>query len=115
MPPHGYIRVRGVRFNRETQAFEMWCPDCAMRHKNSTFWPLTLEYWKPSDGLARCRACWADKRRRDQRGYRARKREHYIEYNRAYYAENAELLRWKNNQRKAARRKAKAALSSEEG
>lgn len=108
MAPHGYTRTRGVRYNRQTESFEMWCPDCDMKGRSATFWPLTLEFWKVEDGLARCRACWLEKRRRDQKGYRAEKREHYIEYNRAYYAKNSELLRWKNNQRKA-RRKADAA------
>lgn len=106
MPDHGYIRTRGVRYNRRTESYEMWCPDCEGKHGTATFWPLTDEFWVPHRGLARCRACWAEKKRRDEKGRRAEKREALVAYNRAYYAENRELLRWKDNQRKAARRAA---------
>lgn len=107
MPAHGYARTRGVRWNRQTLAFEMWCPDCASKggaQGGPTFWPLTHEFWDVHNGLSRCRACQAEKKRREERGRRALKRDELNAANRAYYAANRELLRWKDNQRKAERR-----------
>ena len=49
-------RRRGVRWNEDTQSFEMWCPDCDKYEHGATFWPLTLEFWHPGR-LQRCRAC----------------------------------------------------------
>ena len=84
----------------------MWCPDCAAKHGLTSFWPISDEYWDVQRGLARCRACWAEKKRREEKGRRATKREELIAANKAYYQENRELLRWKQNQYKAARRAA---------
>lgn len=104
MPAHGYERTRGVRWNRAEQQFEMWCPSCAAIDNGPSFWPLTQEFWDVRTGLTLCRACRAEKKRRDERGRRAAKRDEIAAKNRAYYAGNRELLRWKDNQRKADRR-----------
>lgn len=106
MPAHPYLRTRGVRWNKELECFEMWCPDCQARNDGPTFHPLDPEFWDVSRGLARCHACWAQKKRDAEKQRRADKRELLIAQNRAYYQENKELIRWKDNQRKAARRAA---------
>lgn len=111
MPAHPYIRTRGVRWNKDTDCFEMWCPDCAAQRDIPTFHPLDEEFWDVTRGLARCRACWAEKKRRDEKNRRALKREEIVAANRAYYQDNRELLRWKDNQRKRARRAAAGAES----
>jgi hypothetical protein len=49
--------VRGVRWNEETQEFEMRCDACAGTQRGPSYWPLTLEFWTPEHGLAKCRAC----------------------------------------------------------
>lgn len=46
----------GVRF-REDVGFEMRCESCAHKAIES-YWPLDLEFWSPSKGMTRCRACW---------------------------------------------------------
>ena len=106
MPPHEYIRTRGVRWSKEQECFTMWCPGCAAKGNTATFWPLTPEFWDVNAGLSRCRACTLELKRIKEAGRRATKREELIEKNRAYYSENRETLRWKDNQRKAQRRAA---------
>jgi hypothetical protein len=112
MPAHPYIRTRGVRWNKELKCFEMWCPDCAERNDGPTFHPLDEEFWAVDYGLARCRACWAEKKRHDEKNRRALKREAIIAANRAYYQDNRELLRWKDNQRKTVKRSAVVRVAS---
>lgn len=97
---------RGIRWNQETQAWELRCDDCVRYGRGATYWPLTQEFWSPRAGVARCRACWAEKKRRDERERKRLKREEILEANRRYYRENHELLRWKDNERKRLRRAA---------
>ena len=104
MPPHGYERTRGVKWNKETLSFEMWCPSCSTKRNTSTFWPLTPEFWPVAYGLTVCKACRAEDKRSAEKTRTATKRDEKVAANHAYYQENRELLCWKDNQRKVARR-----------
>jgi adenylate kinase len=73
-------RIRAnVRWNRELEIFEMYCPDCVVAtNAGANFWPLSEEFWIYAS-LQRCRACNlkkdADriaKRRREDPEFRAR-------------------------------------------
>lgn len=89
----------------------MLCPDCARYRpgNTTTYWPITTEFWDTRKGLGRCRACWSEKKRRDERERRrGPRRAALLEANRAYYAENRDLLNMKDAQRKAARKAAAA-------
>ena len=46
---------RGVRF-REDVGFEMRCDSCATSG-GTRYWPMTTEFWWPTHGLSKCRAC----------------------------------------------------------
>lgn len=52
---------RGLRY-REATGFELRCLGCADSDQpgDSRWWPLTTEFWFPSRGLSRCRACWRE-------------------------------------------------------
>jgi hypothetical protein len=51
-----------VRYDRELGEFLLRCDDCSMEKAGPRFWPLTLEFWQPAQGLRRCRACLAVRR-----------------------------------------------------
>jgi hypothetical protein len=52
-----------VRYRPE--GFELQCSYCR------EFLPLTVEFWRVTSGLARCKACWAAYFAARQRGYSA--------------------------------------------
>jgi len=59
-----------VRYNKDTEEFEMRCESC--KQKNSQiFWPLTLEFWNPESGMKMCRACGKEKKAADQKARRS--------------------------------------------
>lgn len=110
MPPGLVSRLhRGVRFNPAEDSWEMFCPDCDRYGRHETYHPLDHDLWDYRKGLARCRACWVDKKRRDER---ARKRlipkEVKREQNRRYAEENRHAINLKRN-----RRRAEARMSSD--
>lgn len=105
MPAHGLARTRGVRYNEATQCFEMWCPDCDRAGgKGGTFWPLTLEFWRPHS-LQRCLACTQEQARRHEEQRRRTLSPTSIQAkNAAYYAANKVVLNAKRAARRAAKR-----------
>lgn len=105
----------------EHGTFLMRCEDCATKNKGTAFWPLTVEFWNPTLGLQRCRACHRDHRRKrhrqsvEQRRATQRRRYHEIRdvilpKRRAYYAEHQDRIR---EQRRAAYHRRKASRGSE--
>jgi hypothetical protein len=89
----GNARPVLVRFDRDLGEFQAQCRDCAKAERQSYF-PLTLDFWLPSQGVQRCKACINTKRRiarraamdakEKQRRYYAAHREHRLEWVRAY-------------------------------
>jgi hypothetical protein len=102
--PANINRARGVRWNKDTLTFEMWCPSCEAKGNTATFWPLDPEYWAIGRTLQTCKACNAESKRRAEKTRRAAKRDELVAANRVYYQDNRELLRWKDNARKKAKR-----------
>ena len=88
----GEVRSR-VRWNPDTETFEMRCVQCAYLQPNrgggSSFWPLTLEFWERTN-MSRCRACikaYDQRRSMDKRrgeGLTARQAAKKLEQRRAY-------------------------------
>lgn len=99
------MRVSGVRW-REDTGFELRCETCAQDGGQTTYWPLTLEFWNPRDSMRFCRACLSRRRRVRERArshadpeYRARKRADALYqreakrvYQREYRRQNAARL-----------------------
>ena len=54
-------RESPVRYHED--CFELKCGMCG------EFWPLTMEFWRPRNGLQRCIACWREYHKLKQRGY----------------------------------------------
>lgn len=95
-----------VRWNPDTECFELRCNDCVAKKTGATFWPLTAEFWyitPTRHSLARCKACELDKQRQAIKA-RARK----------YSPERAEAdreykRRWSQAKRNRIRRQLQAA------
>ncbi len=92
----------------ESGTYLLRCDECATRGESSAYWPLTDEFWAPSQGLQRCRACHnARKRHRHKQTVeerRARQRQWYLadqdrrlQYARDYLEEHREHI---NEQRR---------------
>jgi hypothetical protein len=98
---------RPARWNAELGEFELQCPECVSKCRNS-YWPLTIEFWNPRS-VRRCRACHLEgdrakkralrqdpavreKNRRDSAAWRAR--------HPGYNAETAAIWRRLNPERK---------------
>lgn len=58
-------RHRVARYNADLKEFELQCPHCRSKSRQS-YWPLTLEFWNPHS-LSICRACHAERDRAKQR------------------------------------------------
>lgn len=98
-------RVRGVRWNG--MDFEMRCDACASNSSTTIYWPLTLEFWNPTHGLRRCRACLMVDDRKRHRELRARlSPETRRARDRARYLANRPLFLLKQRVRDTARRAA---------
>ena len=94
----------GVRYDPGEREFLLRCSECAAKGRNA-YWPLTLEFWNPKDGLQRCRACSRERRRlqhaatvedkrRKQRDYYARtKADRLAARKRRYQRDNEEINR----------------------
>jgi hypothetical protein len=95
---HGYYgRQAPFKFDRDTKEFLLRCNDCAERG-DAAYWPLTTEFWNPSQ-LQRCRACGLAKKRRQSRQRTLDDPVHAQarrEYNRAYYHENKDVISMKH-------------------
>lgn len=52
---------RGIRYSPVT-GWELRCESCS-HDREQAFWPLTLEFWNPTAGMTRCRACWVTRNR----------------------------------------------------
>jgi hypothetical protein len=85
------VRYRGVRYRADT-GFELRCDDCAESGGVTCYWPITLEYWNPSAGMGRCRACWLAEWRRRQRAHRASDLEARRAHDRRRYHENRRVI-----------------------
>lgn len=57
--PGAERKARGVRWNEETQTFEMRCDSCYEKRRDvgGAYWPVTEEFWSKTEGVQRCRAC----------------------------------------------------------
>lgn len=100
------IRRVNIRFDPlmgEEGTFLLRCDDCTSSGQATAYFPLTLEFWNPDQGLQRCRACHNARRRAlDHRtpGFRAARERRYYQkhrarrraYARAYYAAHAEEI-----------------------
>jgi hypothetical protein len=93
------VRTRGVRYRADT-GFEMFCPDCERSGRGPQFWPLTTEFWDVNHGFARCRACWAKKKRQDEKARRLKDPAYIRARNRAYWQENRVVLNLKRKARR---------------
>lgn len=100
MPPHGhYGSTRGVRWDSETELFEMKCDDCSASGQQS-YWPLTVEFWNPRT-MQRCRACDYERRRRMERERRKSDpafRQARLERAKAYYHANKPVVSLKHKE-----------------
>ena len=104
----GRARPVLVRFDRDMGEFQAQCGDCAKQGRQSYF-PLTLDFWVPSQGVQRCKACVNTKRRlarraamdakAKQRAYYAANKAHRLAWVRDYRAKNRERI---NEVRRAA-------------
>ena len=56
----------GFRWDPELEEFQKRCASCAAKGRAS-FWPLTLEFWRPAWGLTRCRTCVLEARAKRNR------------------------------------------------
>lgn len=112
------VNIRWDPLMGEEGTFLLRCDDCATSGKSSAYYPLTLEYWLPSQGLQRCRACHRDRHRRNHRQSpeqrRAAQRRRYyairdtvLAYRREYYAANRERIRGQRRQAYARRKAAR--------
>lgn len=100
-------RTRGVRY-REDTGFEMFCEDCKKKGHGQQFWPLTKEFWDVTHGLARCKACWAQKKRDDERTRKRAAPDYIKKRNHAYWLANKDVINLKRNDRRAKAREAAA-------
>jgi hypothetical protein len=68
----GVTARAGIRFFPDT-GWELRCETCS-HDREQSYWPLTLEFWNPKQGMTRCRACWTalarDRRRAGRGGHR---------------------------------------------
>lgn len=88
VPDERYRRLlHGVKFI--DGEFYLRCGSCHRAHR-AAYWPMTLEFWKPSEGLTRCRACWATYRRLQQQ-----RRPRNDPRHRRYYREAREVINFK--------------------
>lgn len=58
----GTFPVKPPRWRED--GWQLQCRTCG------DWWPLTVEFYDPKHGTARCRACWAEYQRQYQRGRR---------------------------------------------
>lgn len=49
-----------VRWSRTESEWQYRCSECR------SWWPLDFDFWTPTHGMARCKACWAEYQRRYQ-------------------------------------------------
>ena len=82
--------VDGVRFRHGE--FQLRCQACKASSRGSYYWPITLEFWDPDRGMARCRACWATYQRLRMAAQRARDPEIQKRKRRQYYQEAREII-----------------------
>ena len=108
-----------VRYDRAEGEFTMQCPSCLSAGGTKAYWPLTLEFWDPRNGMQRCRACHVLSRRkaRMEKQTPEQRREKQRAY---YYANRPQRLAWRkqyhslNHERINAARRAKYAAAKEQ-
>lgn len=99
----------------EAGEFLLRCEQCSTSRQTTAFYPLTLEFWLPSQGLQRCRACHQtnrrihhkltlEQRRARNRRYYQNKRERRLTYARTYLEANREHINTKRRERYAEKR-----------
>lgn len=98
------VRRVSWRFNADGEV-EVRCDSCASSGQTKAYWPATLEFWNPKEGLQNCRACHrirrrmrhrdtAEDRRRKQRDYYKRTRaDRLAARHRRYQRDNEEINR----------------------
>ena len=111
----GNARPVLVMFDRDLGEWLAQCKDCLARGAPS-YHPLTLDFWLPSQGVQRCKACINTKRRiarrsamdakEKQRLYYREHREHRLEWVHAYRERRRDEI---NALRRAAYARRKAA------
>jgi hypothetical protein len=99
-------REREVRY-RDGE-FELACHMCG------DWWPITLEFWRPSNGMQRCKACWREYHRIHERNRTADEAIRLVKNykGRIRYAERAAERRAYNRAWKAANRERVAAYNA---
>lgn len=109
------VRRVSVRYDRSEKEWVMRCDSCASSGQTSAYWPLSLEFWDPSSGLQRCRACsnlarrmrhvdTVEERRAKQRERYHQTRDYRLAWRHAYHAANRERINEARRRKYAERR-----------
>ena len=109
------IRRVSVRYDRNEDEWLMRCDSCVSSGQTKGWWPLTLEFWDPSSGLQKCRACLnlakrmkrrqtAEERRAKQRAYYYDHRAERLAWRKAYHAKHYEEINAKRRAEYAAKK-----------
>lgn len=96
----GNARPVLVRYNPDTDEFEMQCGRCRDLGQKS-YWPIDTDFWAPRSSLQKCRACHNTERRLARR-----KAQDANAKQRAYYRANAARILAKRKARHAKNREA---------
>ena len=95
--------------------FHLRCETCKVSNQGSAYWPMALEFWNPTLGFQKCRACHEAYRRlhphHSQEFLRLRQKRYYLKhrerrraYASAYYRAHKESMNAASRARYAARR-----------
>lgn len=87
--------------------FEFRCAMC------DQWWPLTTDFWRPANGMQRCKACWREYHRIREAARTADEATRLVKNykNRLRYAENREARRESNRRWREANREHRAAYN----
>ena len=119
------IRRVSVRYNRREDEWSMRCDSCASAGQSKAWWPLSLEFWDPSSGLQRCRACHLldrrkkrhqtiEQRRAKQRSYYWEHRTERLAWRHAYHALHRDEINAKRREQYAAAKRDQSTMTATE-